>query len=103
MSVCLFLCLCVYVRVCVSVSVCLFLCLCMCVRVCGEHAVVQRGLHQTCTISLMIHSPKMVDGTQIHITAGRHPVIDQLLPEGRQFVPNGAHLSVLHTNKSLRA
>ncbi|KAL5477924.1 hypothetical protein EMCRGX_G024781 [Ephydatia muelleri] len=37
--------------------------------------------------------PKMVDGTQIHITAGRHPVIDQLLPEGRQFVPNGAHLS----------
>lgn len=37
--------------------------------------------------------PKLVDGTQIHIVAGRHPVIDQLLGEGRQFVPNDTDLS----------
>ena len=47
------------------------------------------------TVCVPLCSPKMVDGVQIHITAGRHPVIDQLLREGHQFVPNDTNLSVL--------
>ncbi len=35
--------------------------------------------------------PRVTDGDEIHITEGRHPVIERSLPPGR-FVPNDIHL-----------
>ena len=60
-------------------------------------------VHVTDCVSLCVCvcSPTMVDETQIHIVGGRHPVIDQLLGEGHQFVPNGTDLSVLKIESTL--
>ena len=37
--------------------------------------------------------PELGEGAELHIEAGRHPVVERLLPSG-QFVPNDSHLSV---------
>lgn len=36
--------------------------------------------------------PEMTDGTALEITQGRHPVIEQQLPPGEQYVPNDISL-----------
>ncbi|MCU0411001.1 MAG: DNA mismatch repair protein MutS [Bacteroidetes bacterium] len=36
--------------------------------------------------------PEIDEGTRLDITAGRHPVIEQLLPAGEQYTPNDVHL-----------
>jgi DNA mismatch repair protein MutS len=37
--------------------------------------------------------PTVDDGDRIEIQAGRHPVVELLLPAGERFVPNDAHLN----------
>lgn len=37
----------------------------------------------------------------IYIKQGRHPVIDHLLPENEQFVPNDTHMNVSQYRLSL--
>jgi len=32
------------------------------------------------------------EGTQLHIVAGRHPVVERLMPIGQPFIPNDVHL-----------
>ena len=36
--------------------------------------------------------PDVNEGTVLDITGGRHPVIERLLPQGEQYVPNSVHL-----------
>ena len=40
------------------------------------------------------HSPNIVDECIIEIEEGRHPIVDQLLSDGTQYVPNDTKLSV---------
>ncbi|MBU6449151.1 MAG: DNA mismatch repair protein MutS, partial [Rhodospirillales bacterium] len=37
--------------------------------------------------------PELSDGEEFSITAGRHPVVENALPPGTGFIPNGANLS----------
>ena len=37
--------------------------------------------------------PEVNDSLELHITAGRHPVIERQLPAGEQYVPNDINLS----------
>ena len=39
----------------------------------------------------------------IYIKQGRHPVIDNLLPENQQFVPNDTHMHVSIWNMKMLA
>ena len=39
-------------------------------------------------------SPEMVEDLVIEVKDGRHPVIDQLLGEGEQYVPNDTSMDV---------
>ena len=41
-----------------------------------------------------IPSPTMVEERVIKIEGGRHPIIDHLLGDGQQYVPNDTDLSV---------
>ncbi len=36
--------------------------------------------------------PEITEGTALHITEGRHPVVERLLPPDQPFVPNDTHL-----------
>ena len=37
--------------------------------------------------------PKLDDSTSLEIVAGRHPVVETMLPAGERFVPNNTHLN----------
>ncbi len=36
--------------------------------------------------------PEITEGTELHITEGRHPVVERLLPPDQPFIPNDTHL-----------
>ena len=45
-------------------------------------------------------SPEVVEEQVIQIRGGRHPVIDLLLGEGQQYVPNDTSMSVSEIGNS---
>ena len=50
---------------------------------------------------MLCYSPEMVEDQVIEIEDGRHPVIDQLLGEGEQYVPNDTSMSVSQQKRVL--
>jgi len=46
-----------------------------------------------CAIENKYVKPEMNDSYDLHITKGRHPVIEKLLPEGEEYIPNDVKLN----------
>lgn len=48
----------------------------------------------SCGTLCCFYSPSVVEETVVCVEEGRHPIIDLLLGEGEQYVPNNTEMSV---------
>jgi len=51
------------------------------------------SIDSCCTLCYFC-SPSVVEETVVCVEEGRHPIIDLLLGEGEQYVPNNTEMSV---------